>query len=235
MQLWPQTNSHLEHALQVAEIRAHSDHLVASAQQAQLLVSQRNEQLQAELAEWRASRQPTSPYGDNNGEIDLTREGQGSRRLACRVRASTHTSHYTFPCYPRRHAQGLHDESGRHAGPVPRHFANSSSAQSKRGRPSADTSPGSHQAGPGSAEPERSRSPSGRDRKKDKKDKGAKTNDHKIRKMRPKHNATPPVQKLNFDNGRPSASRTPLASDVSDFPLTSDHEEHEYEQAGDEA
>ena len=98
-----------------------------------------------------------------------------------------------------------------------------------------DTSPGSHQAGPGSAEPERSRSPSGRDRKKDKKDKGAKTSDHKIRKMRPKHNATSPVQKLNFDNGRPYASRTPLASDVSDFPLTSDHEEDEYEQAGDEA
>ena len=80
-------------------------------------------------------------------------------------------------------------------------------------------------------EPERSRSPSGRDRKKDKTDKGAKTSDTKIRKMRSKHNATSPKQKLNFDNGRPSALRSPLASDVSDFPLTSDHDE----QAGDEA
>ena len=70
---------------------------------------------------------------------------------------------------------------------------------------------------------------------KDKKDKGVKTSDQKIRKMRSKHNATLPVQKLNFDNGKPSASRTPLASDVSDFPLTSDHEEQEYDPAGDEA
>ena len=103
------------------------------------------------------------------------------------------------------------------------------SAQPKRGRLSVDTSPGSHQASPGSAEPERSRSPSGRDRKKDKKDKGAKISEQKIRKMRSKHNATSPVQKLNFDNGKASASRTPLASDVSDLPLTSEHEEHEYD------
>ena len=109
------------------------------------------------------------------------------------------------------------------------------SAQSKRGRPSVDTSPGSHQARPGSTEPDRSRSPSGRDRKKDKKDKGAKISEQKIRKMRSKQSATSPVQRLNFDNSKASASRTPLASDVSVLPLTSEHEEQEYDPAVDEA
>ena len=64
-------------ALQVADINAKSDLMVASAQQAQLLVAQKNEQLQAELAEWCASRQPTSHYGDNGGQVDLTVQGQG--------------------------------------------------------------------------------------------------------------------------------------------------------------
>ena len=63
-------------ALQVADIKAKSDLLVASAQQAQLFVFQKTEQLQAELAELRASKQQTSPYGDDGGEIDLTGEGQ---------------------------------------------------------------------------------------------------------------------------------------------------------------
>ena len=45
--------------------------------------------------------------------------------------------------------------------------------------------------------------PSGRDKKKEKE---AKASEMKIRKMRPKHNAMFPVQKLNVDNATTDAS-----------------------------
>ena len=221
-------------ALQVAEVRKHSEHLVASAQQAQLLVFQQNEHFKAQLAEWQASKQqPTSPYGDNHGEIDLTGDGQGCPPTGGGPAPppATFPSLVTQGGMPRDSMMNLEGSKVQSSATSPI----LSSAQPKRGRPSVDTSPGSHQAGPGSAEPERSRSPSGRDRKKDKKDKRAKISEQKIRKMRSKHNATSPVQKVNFDNGEPFVSRTPLALDVSDFSFTSEHVEQEYDPAEDEA
>ena len=74
----------------------------------------------------------------------------------------------------------------------------------------------------------RSRSPNGIDKKKDKETKGS---DSKIRKMRPKHNATSPVRRLDFDGAGPSVLRSPQATDFSDFPATSDPDE----TGGDEA
>ena len=67
----------------------------------------------------------------------------------------------------------------------------------------------------------RSRTPTGREKKKEKE---AKASDTKIRRFR-SNNATLPVHKLNFDSARPSALRSPHTTDVSDFAVTSDLDE----------
>ena len=91
------------------------------------------------------------------------------------------------------------------------------SAQSRRGRPSGDSPVGFHAAGAGSCDFARSKSPNGREQC-ERKDKELKGSDGRIRKMRPKHNASSPAQKLNVDGARPSALRSPPVTDASDSP-----------------
>ena len=79
------------------------------AQEAQLLVSKKNAQLQAKLDEPKASNQPHSPYGDDGGQVDLTDEAAEEHPG---VAVGAHPGRPASPLPPScRSNQGLHDGS----------------------------------------------------------------------------------------------------------------------------